>query len=228
MDYNNPEVGRAAVGLLEAAGYEVVLADNVCCGRPMISKGLLERARDNARANVDLLYPYAQAGVPIVGCEPSCLLALRDEYPDLLRDDRARVVAEHTLLIDEFLVSLHARGELDLRFRETLGTVLFHGHCHQKALVGTASSLAALRLVPGLRVEEIDAGCCGMAGAFGYEREHYDISMAIGEQRLFPAVRAAPEARIAVTGVSCRHQLYDGTGRRAQHLVEVLREALEE
>ena len=228
MDYNEPQVGRAAVELLEAAGYEVVLADKVCCGRPMLSKGMLERARDHARTNVDRLYPYAEAGVPIVGCEPSCLLTLRDEYPDLLRDDKARVVAEHAFLIDEFLVELHRHGELELRFKETAERVLLHGHCHQKALAGTAASLAALRLVPGLRVEEIDVGCCGMAGAFGYEREHYDISLAIGEQRLFPAVRDAPEARIAITGVSCRHQLRDGTGRRAQHLVEVLWEALVE
>ena len=228
MDYNEPQVGRAAVELLEAAGYGVVLADKVCCGRPMLSKGMLERARDHARTNVDRLYPYAEAGVPIVGCEPSCLLTLRDEYPDLLRDDKARVVAEHAFLIDEFLVELHRHGELELRFKETAERVLLHGHCHQKALAGTAASLAALRLVPGLRVEEIDVGCCGMAGAFGYEREHYDISLAIGEQRLFPAVRDAPEARIAITGVSCRHQLRDGTGRRAQHLVEVLWEALVE
>ena len=227
MDYNEPQVGRAAVELLEAAGFQVVLADQVCCGRPMISKGMLERARDHARANVDQLYPYAEAGVPIVGCEPSCLLTIRDEYPDLLRDDKARAVADHAMLIDEFLVKLKGEGRLGLRFKETPERVLLHGHCHQKALVGTEPSLAALRLVPGLQVEEINSGCCGMAGAFGYEREHYDLSMAIGEQKLFPAVRAAPEARVAITGFSCRHQLQDGTGRRAQHVAEVLREALE-
>ena len=227
MDYNEPQVGRAAVELLEAAGFQVVLVDQVCCGRPMISKGMLERARDHARTNVDSLYPYAEAGIPIVGCEPSCLLTLRDEYPDLLRDDKATVVADHAMLIDEFLVKLKSEGQLDLRFRETPERVLLHGHCHQKALVGIEPSLAALRLVPGLQVEEINSGCCGMAGAFGYEREHYDLSMAIGEQRLFPAVRAAPEARIAITGFSCRHQLHDGTGRSAQHVAELLREALE-
>ena len=228
MDYNEPQVGRAAVELLEAAGFQVVLADQVCCGRPMISKGMLERASDHARTNVDRLYPYAQAGVPIVGCEPSCLLTLRDEYPDLLRDDKARVVADHAMLLDEFLVKLQSAGQLQLRFKETPERVLLHGHCHQKALAGIEPSLAALRLMPGLQVEEINSGCCGMAGAFGYEREHYDISMAIGEQRLFPAVRAAPDARIAITGFSCRHQLHDGTGRRAQHVAEVLREMLEE
>jgi len=227
MDYNEPQVGRAAVELLEAAGYEVVLADKVCCGRPMISKGLLEQARENARTNVERLYPYAEVGVPIIGCEPSCLLTLKDEYPDLVRSPEARVVANSSYLFEEFLTKLHDDGQLDLTFKETRDKVLLHGHCHQKALVGSAVSAAALRLIPGLEVEEIDSGCCGMAGAFGYEREHYDMSMAIGEQRLFPAVRNAPEARIAITGFSCRHQVRDGTGRQAEHVVEILRGALD-
>ncbi len=227
MDYNEPQVGRAAVELLEAAGYQVVLADDqVCCGRPMISKGMLDKAREHAMTNVARLYPYVQAGVPIVGCEPSCLLTLRDEYPDFLRSPEARAVADHSYLLDEFLVKLHQEGQLDLRFKETPGKVLFHGHCHQKALVGSAASVAALRLIPGLQVEEVDAGCCGMAGTFGYEKEHYDISMAIGEQRLFPAVRSAQEAQIAITGISCRTQIQDGTGRRPEHVAEILREAL--
>ncbi|MDO8749811.1 MAG: hypothetical protein Q7K03_01520 [Dehalococcoidia bacterium] len=136
-------------------------------------------------------------------------------------------MAEHTFLLDEFLMKLHSEGQLDLRFKETPGKVLFHSHCHQKALVGTASSLAALRLIPGLQVEEIDSGCYGMAGAFGYEKEHYDISMAIGERRLFPEVRSATEARIAITGFSCRTQIHDGTGRRPEHVVEILRGALD-
>ena len=227
MDYNEPQVGQAAVELLEAAGYDVVLADKVCCGRPMISKGLLEQARENARTNVARLYPYAEAGVPIIGCEPSCLLTLKDEYPDLVGGPEARVVADNSYLLDQFLTKLHDDGQLDLTFKETRDKVLLHGHCHQKALVGSAVSAAALRLVPGLEVEEVDAGCCGMAGAFGYEKEHYDMSMAIGETRLFPAVRNAPEARIAVTGFSCRHQVQDGTGRKPEHVVEILRGALD-
>ncbi len=229
MEYNHPEVGFAAVELLESAGYQVVLADKVCCGRPMISKGMLDEAKRNAAINVARLLPFVRAGVPVVGCEPSCLSAIRDEYPDLLRTQEARVVAKNTFLLEELLMKLKNEGKLNLRFRETKGTVLFHGHCHQKALWGTTASLAALRLVPGLDVQEIDAGCCGMAGAFGYEKEHYDVSMKIGEQRLFPAVRSAPEdATIAVTGFSCTHQIADGTGRTPQHLAVVLREALEE
>ena len=227
MNYNYPQVGMAAVELLERAGFSVTLADVGCCGRPMISKGLLDESKARARYNVDILYPYAERGVPIVGCEPSCLLTLRDEYPDLLRDDKAGVVAANSYLIDEFLMALHEKGELALEFTGAKKKVLFHGHCHQKALVGTRHSMAALRLPPGYRVEEVNSGCCGMAGSFGYEKEHYDVSMAVGEQRLFPAVEAKDlDWEVAVMGVSCRQQIEHGTTRRPRHLVEVLRDAV--
>ena len=227
MDYNYPEVGKAAVELLEAAGFRVTLANARCCGRPMISKGLLDEAAGHARYNVDLLHAYAGQGIPIVGCEPSCLLTFRDEYPELMQDEKSRTVAAHSYLIDEFLVMLQDSGDLNLEFRDVARKVLFHGHCHQKSLVGTASSLRALRLPPSYQVELVNSGCCGMAGSFGFEREHYDISMKIGEQVLFPAVRAKePDWGIAVMGVSCRQQIEHGTGRRARHLVEVLRDAL--
>ncbi|MBI4336982.1 MAG: FAD-binding protein [Chloroflexi bacterium] len=223
MDYNYPSVGIAATRLLEATGYQVVVPLKRCCGRPMVSKGMLERARQHARYNVDLLYPLAEQGVPIVGCEPSCLLTLRDEYPDLLPGDaRARKVAEMALLLDEFLVRQADQGKLGLTFRPFEGTVLFHGHCPQTALVGVAASVKALKLVPGTQVEAPDAGCCGMAGAFGFETEHYEVSMKIGERRLFPAVRANPGARVVVTGVSCRQQVEHGTGVRPLHLAEFL------
>ena len=243
MNYNYPQVGIAAVELLERAGYEVVLANpstspsqgTVCCARPMISKGLLDKAKAHAQHNVDVLYPYAERGIPIVGCEPSCLLTLRDEYPDLLKDDRvlsegadkAKVVAANTYLIDELLIMLQEKGQLDLEFTDVKKKVLFHGHCHQKALIGTRHSIAALRLPPGYQVEEVNSGCCGMAGSFGFEKEHYDISMAIGEQVLFPAVESKGEDwDVAVMGVSCRQQIEHGTGKKARHLVEVLRDAL--
>ncbi len=227
MDYNYPQVGKAAVELLEAAGFRVTLANARCCGRPMISKGLLDEAADHARYNVDLLHAYASQGIPIVGCEPSCLLTFRDEYPELLKDEKSRTVAAHTYMIDEFLVMLQDNGDLELEFSDVARKVLFHGHCHQKSLVGTASSLRALRLPPGYQVELVNSGCCGMAGSFGFERKHYDISMDIGEQALFPAVRAKePDWDIAVMGVSCRQQIEHGTGRQARHLVEVLRDAL--
>ena len=231
MNYNYPEIGKAAVELLEAAGYRVQLANAQCCGRPMISKGMLDEAAAHARYNVDLLHAFADQGVPIIGCEPSCLLTFRDEYPEFCRDGlahaKARKVAENSYLIDEFLAMLHDKGELELEFSNRSKKVLFHGHCHQKSLVGTAPSLTALRLPPGYEVELINAGCCGMAGSFGFEKEHYDVSMTIGEQTLFPAIRdKGAEWEVAVMGVSCRQQVEQGTGRTARHLVEVLRDAV--
>ena len=218
---------QAATTLLERAGFQVILVDRKCCGRPMISKGFLDMARSNARHNVDLLYPHVQRGAYVVGCEPSCLLTLRDEYPDLLGSPEATAVAEKTYLLEEFLQMLHRDGRLDLEFKETPKKVLFHGHCHAKSLVGTAPTLEILRLVPGFQVEESNAGCCGMAGAFGYEKEHYDISMTIGGQRLFPAVSSSDEnSEVVVTGISCHQQIRHGTNRRPRHLAEVLVEAL--
>jgi Fe-S oxidoreductase/FAD/FMN-containing dehydrogenase len=227
MNYNYPSIGMAATKLLERAGFQVTLVDRKCCGRPMISKGMLDMAKANAQYNVDLLYPYVQNGAYVVGCEPSCLLTLRDEYPDLLRSPEADMVAEKSLLLEEFLQMLQQEGRLDLKFKETPKKILFHGHCHAKALVGTEPAMAALRMVPGFQVQESDAGCCGMAGAFGYEKEHYDVSMTIGGQRLFPAVSSSgQEDEAVITGISCRQQIQHGTGRIPRHLAEVLAEAL--
>ena len=227
MNYNYPEIGKAAVALLEAAGFKVELADAPCCGRPMISKGMMDAAKANARHNIGLLHAYAGNGVPIIGCEPSCLLTLRDEYPQLVPGEQSRTVASQSFLIDEFLAKLKAEGKLDIEFKDTSKQVLFHAHCHQRSLAGTAASLNALRLAPGYKVELTNAGCCGMAGSFGYEKEHYDISMTIGEQSLFPQVNAkGSDWEVAVMGVSCRQQIEHGTGRRARHLAEVLADAL--
>ena len=226
MNYNYPEIGIAAVELLEAAGYEVQLVNGGCCGRPMISKGMLDQARELARSNMAGLYDYARQGIPIVGCEPSCLLTLRDEYPEFVPEEQARVVAENSFLIDEFLAKAKSDDRLDLTFKDVEKRVLFHGHCHQKAMVGTEHSLAALRLVPGYEVELINAGCCGMAGSFGFEKEHYDISMQIGGLALFPSIESKPDWEVAVMGVSCRQQVEHGTGRKARHLVEILRDAV--
>ena len=226
MNYNYPEIGIAAVELLEAAGYEVRLVNGGCCGRPMISKGMLDQARELARSNMAGLYDFARQGIPIVGCEPSCLLTLRDEYPEFVPEEQARVVAEHSFLIDEFLAQAKSDDRLDLTFRDVDKRVLFHGHCHQKAMVGTEHSLAALRLVPGYEVELINAGCCGMAGSFGFEKEHYDISMQIGGLALFPSIESKPDWEVAVMGVSCRQQVEHGTGRKARHLAEILRDAV--
>jgi Fe-S oxidoreductase len=228
-DYYHPEVGCAAVRVLEGLGYNVVIVNQMaCCGRPAISKGLLPLAQRWARRNVDALLPYAQRGVPIVGTEPSCLLTLRDEYSDLLRDEASRVVAGQAVLLDELIVRLAAEdSEAVAIFRDGVEQdVLLHAHCHQKALVGAEPTLAALRLA-GYRPRLIETACCGMAGSFGFEAEHYETSRAMGALRLFPAVEAAaPDTPIAITGVSCRQQIGHFTSRKPRHAVELLAEAL--
>jgi len=230
VTYNTPVIGQAATFLLEAAGYRVVLVDRKCCGRPMISKGMLDLARAHAAWNVERLVPYARRGIAIVGLEPSCLLTLRDEYVDLLRDDpvgaeAARLVAGQSALLEQFLLRERERG-LSLSFTDGPKPALLHGHCHQKALVGTAPTIAALRWA-GYDVTEIDSGCCGMAGSFGFEREHYDISVALGNRRLAPAVRAASaDTAVIAPGISCRQQIEHLAGRRALHPAEALWEAL--
>ncbi len=227
LNYNYPEVGRAAVELLEASGHEVLLADKRCCGRPMLSKGLLRDAREAAEHNVRELDGYATRGIPIVGCEPSCLLTLRDEYRDLVTDEAADRVAGSAFMLDEFLVRLANQGDLSDMWEAGAKDVVFHGHCHQKAHIGSAPSLEALRLVPGRMVQEVDSGCCGMAGSFGFEKGHYEISRKIGAERLFPAVEAAGrDTEIAVSGVSCRQQIDHFTSRKARHVAEILRDSL--
>ena len=225
VTYNAPEIGRAAVELLEAGGYRVELADKKCCGRPLISKGMLAEAQAHAEWNVERLSPWVSRGVPIVGLEPSCLLTLRDETPELVRTDAARAVARSSFLLEEFLLRERQQG-LTLRFRDGRRRALLHGHCHQKALVGTAATVQALQWA-GFDVTEVDSGCCGMAGSFGFEKEHYDVSVTLGNRRLVPAVKAAPEdTEIVAPGISCRQQIEHLAERRAKHPAEVLRAAL--
>jgi FAD/FMN-containing dehydrogenase/Fe-S oxidoreductase len=227
-EYSDPQIGMAATLILEKAGFDVVIAeDKVCCGRPLISKGFLRQARENARHNIEVLAPYAEKGWPIVGLEPSCILTLRDDYLDLVDDPRAQLVADHSFMLEEFLVDLADKGELDLEFTSSKKQILVHGHCQQKALVGTAPTLRVLNMPANFQAMEIDSGCCGLAGSFGYEKEHYEISMQIGEERLFSAIRSAdPSVEIVAVGTSCRHQIADGTERKARHWVELLVEAL--
>ncbi|MGH7766082.1 MAG: FAD-binding and (Fe-S)-binding domain-containing protein, partial [Candidatus Binatia bacterium] len=224
--FNTPAVAIAATRFLERAGYRVTLADKRCCGRPMISKGMLAEARDNAAWNVERLLPHAEKETAIVGLEPSCLLTLRDEYPELLRGEKAKAVARRSFLFEEFIASERKAGRLALTFRGNGRKALLHGHCHQKALVGTAPTVETLRWA-GFDVTEVDSGCCGMAGSFGFEKEHYDVSLAIGNRRLAPAVRAAePSVAIVASGISCRQQIEHLTGRKAKHPAEVLWETL--
>jgi Fe-S oxidoreductase len=226
----HPEAGQAAVLVLEALGYRVTVVQRLgCCGRPLISKGQLALAREWAAQAVEALLPYAQRGVPVVGIEPSCLLTLRDEYPDLLRNEAAATVAGSARLLDELLIELAAA---EPEIGEIFGAAaspraLLHAHCHQKALVGAEPTLEALALVPGLEVELVDSACCGMAGSFGFEAEHYEISEAMARRSLIPAVEAArDDTAILVTGVSCRQQIDHFSRRRPRHAVELLAEAL--
>ncbi len=229
MNFNHPSIGISATRVLEALGYEVVvLKDRKCCGRPMISKGLLDQAGDNARHNVDLLYPYVEQGIKIVGCEASCVSAITDDWPDLLGGgEKARSVATSVVTIEELLVATAKDGEQQIRWTDASKEVKFFGHCHQRALTGTADSLTALNLPPGYEATEISAGCCGMAGSFGYEKSHIEIATAAGEDRLFPAVRdTSPNVEIATTGISCREQIGFNTKRESRHVVEILADAL--
>src|ERR671933_666982 len=217
-EYQWPEIGEGAVRLFAAAGARIHLPEVVCCGRPQLSEGLVNAARENARRNLDLLMPLVERGIPIVGLEPSCILTLRDDYAKLLpNDERVEKLAEATRLFEEALLELGA----DLPLRDG-SPVLLHGHCHQKALVGTGPTEQALALAPGTEVTVVDSGCCGMAGFFGYEKGHYEVSMKMGERRLFPAVREANEIVIIAPGTSCREQILGGTRRRAQHPAEYL------
>ncbi len=225
-NYFTPQVGIAAVALLERAGFDVLCPVTACCGRPAISQGLLTEATQLARQNVRRLAPLAAADVPVVGTEPSCVLTLTDEYPQLVRSQAAVRLASQTVLVETLL-----RRTLDddpdaLPWMSGGQPALLHAHCHQKALVGTDDSMALLQRASSGTSREINSGCCGMAGAFGHEVEHYDIARAIGEQRLFPAVRDRQAAEVLVTGFSCRHQVEHHTDATPRHLVEYLADAI--
>ncbi len=218
--YNDPNVASAAVRVLEASGYQVELAGLACCGRPAFSKGLLPLARELAKTNVKKLAAFARRGIPIVGCEPSCLVTLIDEYRDLRLGRDAEEVAKAAQMIDAFVAD---RANVpDLRLERRRGRVLVHGHCQQKAVIGTAGTLAALRRVPELEVQELDSGCCGMAGSFGYELGHYEVSAALANRVLIPAALADAGARLVAAGFSCRSQVHGLAGIKAAHPIEIL------
>lgn len=224
--FNQPEVGRAAVAVLERIGYEVELVPYGCCGRPQISKGLAREAQRMARENVKTLHAYVERGVPVVGLEPSCVAAFTDDYPDLAPGPETTAVAKNVRMLEEFLAKEWTKGRFKPEevFTKGAGSVQFHGHCQQKSVlpVSASASRTVLEWVSS-EVKVLDAGCCGMAGSFGYA--HHDLSMTIGEQRLFPAVREHGGAT-AAPGFSCRHQIVDGTGKGAAHPIEVLSQNL--
>jgi FAD/FMN-containing dehydrogenase/Fe-S oxidoreductase len=230
--YFEQENADAAERVLTRAGYRVVSPDPVrgrplCCGRTFLAAGLVDEARREALRMVVALAPHVAAGTPIVGLEPSCLLTLRDEFLAILPGAQTQAVAEHAQLFEEFVESERAAGRFQLTLASTEGrTALLHGHCHQKAFATVAAAVKALQLIPGLTVETFDSTCCGMAGSFGYEAEHYEMSLKIGELGVLPKIRAAaPDTLLAANGTSCRHQIADATGREARHLVRFLDDA---
>jgi FAD/FMN-containing dehydrogenase/Fe-S oxidoreductase len=225
-----PENARAAERVLARAGYTVLATPApgngrpLCCGRTFLAAGLVEEARSEARRTIEALRPFVESGIPIVGLEPSCLLTLRDEFTVLLPGQQTAALAKHAQLFEEFVLAEHKSGRFSLPLHALPErAALLHGHCHQKAFDTLGAVEAALALVPDLAVKTIESTCCGMAGAFGYEAEHYDMSMTIGELGVLPNVRAASSDTLVVAGgTSCRHQIADGTGREAIHLAHVL------
>ncbi|MDQ6621731.1 MAG: FAD-binding protein [Pseudomonadota bacterium] len=236
-NYYEPENGHAALAVLEAAGYRVLVAragrdDDeqrpLCCGRTFLASGLVQEAKREAQRMVEALAPHAARGIAIVGLEPSCLLSLRDEFLSMKLGPQAQVLASRAFLLEEFLAEERRAGRLHLPLKALAQTrALLHGHCHQKAFDAMTATREVLSLVPNLAVEVVESSCCGMAGSFGYEARHYDVSMKMAEMSLLPAVRAADaDTLIVADGTSCRHQIADGTVRQARHVARVLADAL--
>jgi Fe-S oxidoreductase len=220
----------AALAVLNAAGYRVHLAKPadgtsrpLCCGRTFLAIGQVEQARREAVRALAALAPFVERRVPIIGLEPSCLLSFRDEVPAMIKDKRSERLAVHALTFEEFLAREAKEGRLNLPLKKIADRALLHGHCHQKAFDAVTPVEQVLGLVPGLKVETIESSCCGMAGSFGYNVDTIDVSFAMAELSLLPAVRnAGVDTIIVADGTSCRHQIHDGTGRDAWHVARVL------
>jgi len=216
----------AAARVLKAAGYTLHTLDkgrgHHCCGRTFLTSGRVDEARERVGALIDALLPFAKAGIAIVGLEPSCLLTLRDEALALGLGDKAIAVSKHALLFEEFIAREAKSGRFDVAFTPVESPLLVHGHCHQKAFAAVAPILDVLRLVPGAKPTLIETSCCGMAGSFGYEASHHEVSMAMAEASLLPAIRNAPDAIVVADGTSCRQQIAHGAKREALHVARVL------
>jgi Fe-S oxidoreductase len=229
----DPQIAQAALNVLQAAGYTVHIAQPaagerpLCCGRTFLSNGLIAEARAEATRLLDALTPFAERGLPVIGLEPSCLLMLRDEYHAMGLGGRVATLAKSAVLLEEFLAREHEAQRLELKLKPVAAKVLVHGHCHQKAFGAMDSMRKVLALVPTLQAEFIESSCCGMAGSFGMEAEHYEVSMQMGELALLPQVRAAEtDTLLIANGTSCRHQIRDGAARESQHLAQVLQLAI--
>jgi Fe-S oxidoreductase len=231
-EHADPEIGVAAVEVLDRAGIGARVVAPGCCGRPLISQGLLEDARAIAGHTVDALHEAAVRGDAIVFVEPSCLSAIREDVPALLRGgarERAQVVAGQSVLFEVFLEDEMRAGRAALPLRRGPSTVLLHAHCHQRSMGLTSRAAELLRRIPRATVTDLEAGCCGMAGSFGYAREHYAVSQAIGERKLLPAARALPPGGVLVAaGTSCRHQVAHFAAVDALHPAVLLRSLLED
>ena len=230
-NYNDVEVGQKTIQLLERLGYNVIIPDHLESGRTYLSKGLVRDAQKIAIGNVNRLKDLITAETPLIGIEPSAILGFRDEYADLMPPElkaAAQHLAQNALLVDEFIVQEIDKGNITkTAFTSEKRLIKLHGHCHQKALASQVPTKKMLSLPENYEVQLIPSGCCGMAGSFGYEKEHYALSMQVGELVLFPTVREQPaEVLIAAPGTSCRHQIKDGTGRLAKHPAEILFDAL--
>jgi FAD/FMN-containing dehydrogenase/Fe-S oxidoreductase len=228
LEYNYPHIGKALVEICQKAGLDlIVLTEKVDSGRPAYSKGVLKKAQSLARKNIELLTPYVEQGIPIIGCEPSVMVMLKKEYRDLVPGPAADRISEFAMQAEDFLLREVNADRVQFEFDGQPRKILYHGHCQQKANFGTSATLQLLGSIPGSTVEEIEAGCCGMAGAFGYEKEHYHLSMEIAELGLTPQIRNADKRTIiCASGTSCREQIAHTTERSAKHPLEVFAEAL--
>lgn len=224
LNYHEPEIGIAAYELLQKCGYNVELAHVGCCQRTRISHGFLREAKEEGSKTAQGLDHWLQQGIKVLVCEPSCASALNDDLPDMIDDDGlSQRMASGILMIDQFLASEVKNGSLKVQFRSKAKDIMIHGHCHQKALYGTEAMKELLDMDEKVNCSEIPSGCCGMAGSFGYEKEHYDLSQKIGEEILFPAVKqAGTDAEVVACGFSCRHQINDFAGKKAKHWVEII------
>ena len=238
--YFESDNAHAAMRVLQAAGYQVHVASktqqghgsdqgHLCCGRTFLANGMVDQAREHAQELLNALLPFAKRGIPIVGLEPSCLLTLRDEALVLGLGEEAHKVSEQAMLFEEFLAREAQAGRLDAlksKLEPTRQPILLHGHCHQKAFGLMPPVLEVIRLIPGAKPQLIESSCCGMAGSFGYEASHVDVSKAMAELSLLPAVRAEPDALVVADGTSCRHQIADGAQRQAVHVAKLLSDHL--
>ena len=228
-NYYDVSVGIDAYELLTALGYEVIITDHEESGRAFLSKGFLEEAQEIANKNVTIFKDLISEEIPLIGIEPSAILTFRDEYLRLAKDkESAEKLSKNVFTVEEFFKREITKGKIHSgQFSDTAKTIKIHGHCHQKSLSTVEASFTMLNVPKNSSVTIYNSGCCGMAGSFGYEKEHYEISMQMGEDTLFPKIRATDSTTaIAAAGTSCRHQIFDGTNRKAMHPVTILRDCL--